>query len=125
MAIIGRKVAFAVKDVYFPAPTAVLGQLHGITIRRAAVDPALGVQPIAIGKDVRAEEHAERADVSPSRKQDSAPALRRFLVSVESRDADQREHVNRRERLTGNRSGISEDLCGIARRGADDGGRRR
>jgi len=29
MAIIGRKVAFAVKDVYFPAPTAVLGQLHG------------------------------------------------------------------------------------------------
>ena len=29
MAIIGRTVAFAVKDVYFPAPAAVLGQLHG------------------------------------------------------------------------------------------------
>jgi hypothetical protein len=29
MTIIGRKVAFAVKDVYFPAPGAVLGQLHG------------------------------------------------------------------------------------------------
>jgi hypothetical protein len=29
MAIIGRRVAFAVKDVYFPAPAAVLGQLHG------------------------------------------------------------------------------------------------
>jgi hypothetical protein len=29
MAIIGRTVAFAVRDVYFPAPAAVLGQLHG------------------------------------------------------------------------------------------------
>jgi hypothetical protein len=29
MAIVGRRVAFAVKDVYFPAPAAVLGSLHG------------------------------------------------------------------------------------------------
>jgi hypothetical protein len=29
MTLIGRKVAFAVKDVYFPAPAAVLGRLHG------------------------------------------------------------------------------------------------
>ena len=29
MTIVGRKVVFAVKDVYFPAPAAVLEQLHG------------------------------------------------------------------------------------------------
>jgi DUF917 family protein len=29
MGIIGRRVAFAVKDIYFPALAAVLAQLHG------------------------------------------------------------------------------------------------